>query len=400
MKNLFSIKLGKGKVLLVVACLLLAGTGTAYGVQELTKQSVTISINGQKKTIRTHEETVAQLLSDLGIKTRAEDRISPSLHTKMTDNMSIVYDAAIPVQLTLDGQEKTIWTTDQTVGALLKNEKIDIGKHDQVNAEENDKIEKNMKLVVQHGFQVSLNDGGKKKKVWTTSTTVADFLKQQELKLKKHDKIKPALHKNLSKKSADIQITRVEKVTDVVEEKIAFETKHKKDRSLEKGTEKVLEKGEEGKLKKHYAIVKENGKVVSKELIKEVTEKDSKDRLVAVGTQVSKKNSNASPAVSRSNESSGREFYVTSTAYTAYCTGCSGRTSTGFNLKANPGAKVIAVDPSVIPLGSKVYVEGYGYAVASDTGSAIKGNKIDVFVPNKSSAYQWGNKRVKIRVLK
>ena len=82
------------------------------------------------------------------------------------------------------------------------------------------------------------------------------------------------------------------------------------------------------------------------------------------------------------------------------CAGCTGRTSTGFNLKANPGAKVIAVDPSVIPLGSKVYVEGYGYAVASDTGSAIKGNKIDVFVPSKSAAYQWGNKRVKIRVLK
>ncbi|PAC80349.1 hypothetical protein CHI05_17570 [Bacillus sp. 7788] len=400
MKNLFSVKLGKGKVLLLVVCLLLAGTGTAYGAHELTKQSITISINGKEKTIRTHEETVAQLLSDLGIKTRAEDHISPSLNTKIEDNMNIVYDAAIPVHLTLDGKEKTIWTTDQTVGALLKNEKIDIGKHDQVTPGKNDKIKKDMNLVVQQAFQVSVNDGGKDKKVWTTSTTVADFLKQQELRLKKHDKIKPALHSHISKKSADIQITRVEKVTDVVEEKIAFDTKHKKDRSLEKGKEKVLKKGEEGKLKKHYAIVKENGKVVSKELIKEVTEKDSKDRLVAIGTQVSNKEPNATPAVSRSNESSGKEFYVASTAYTASCAGCTGRTSTGFDLKANPGAKVIAVDPSVIPLGSKVYVEGYGYAVASDTGSAIKGNKIDVFVPNKSAAYQWGNKRVKIRVLK
>ncbi|MES9727706.1 MULTISPECIES: ubiquitin-like domain-containing protein [Bacillus] len=400
MKNLFSVKLGKGKVLLLVVCLLLAGTGTAYGAHELTKQSITISINGKEKTIRTHEETVAQLLSDLGIRTKAEDHISPSLNTKIQDNMNIVYDAAIPVHLTLDGKEKTIWTTDQTVGALLKNEKIDIGKHDQVTPGKNDKLKKDMNLVVQQAFQVSLNDGGKDKKVWTTSTTVADFLKQQELKLKKHDKIKPALHSNLSKKSADIKITRVEKVTDVVEEKIAFDTKHKKDHSLEKGKEKVLKKGEEGKLKKHYAVVKENGKVVSKELIKEVTEKDSKDRLVAIGTQVAKKEPTASPAVSRGNESSGKEFYVASTAYTAGCAGCTGRTSTGFDLKANPGAKVIAVDPSVIPLGSKVYVEGYGYAVASDTGSAIKGNKIDVFVPSKSAAYQWGNKRVKIRVLK
>ena len=53
-------------------------------------------------------------------------------------------------------------------------------------------------------------------------------------------------------------------------------------------------------------------------------------------------------------------------------------------LKSNPDVKVIAVDPKVIPLGSKVWVEGYGYAVAGDTGGAIKGNKIDLFMPSKS----------------
>ncbi|MFB8736436.1 3D domain-containing protein [Bacillus sp. SL00103] len=68
---------------------------------------------------------------------------------------------------------------------------------------------------------------------------------------------------------------------------------------------------------------------------------------------------------------------MTSTAYTASCAGCTGRmVKQDIILKSNPGAKVIAVDPSVIPLGSKVYVEGYGYAVASDTGSAIKGIKL------------------------
>ncbi|MFB8736433.1 ubiquitin-like domain-containing protein [Bacillus sp. SL00103] len=72
------------------------------------------------------------------------------------------------------GKEKTIWTTDQTVGALLKNEKIDIGKHDQVTPGKNDKIKKDMDLVVEQAFEVSVNDGGREK-VWTTSTTVADF---------------------------------------------------------------------------------------------------------------------------------------------------------------------------------------------------------------------------------
>lgn len=94
-----------------------------------------------------------------------------------------------------------------------------------------------------------------------------------------------------------------------------------------------------------------------------------------------------------------KEFTVSASAYTANCNGCSGVTKTGINLKRNPDVKVIAVDPNVIKLGSKVWVEGYGHAIAGDTGSAIKGNKIDVFFPTKSQAYQWGRKSVKIKVL-
>lgn len=94
-----------------------------------------------------------------------------------------------------------------------------------------------------------------------------------------------------------------------------------------------------------------------------------------------------------------KEFMVTATAYTANCNGCSGITKTGINLKKNPNLKVIAVDPRVIPLGTKVHVEGYGYAVAGDIGGAIKGNKIDVFIPTKNAAYQWGRKTVKVKVL-
>lgn len=89
---------------------------------------------------------------------------------------------------------------------------------------------------------------------------------------------------------------------------------------------------------------------------------------------------------------------VTSTAYTANCAGCSGVTATGINLKKNPNKKVIAVDPRIIPLGTKVWVEGYGEAIAGDTGGAIKGNKIDVFFPSKKQAYNWGRRTVTIKV--
>jgi len=98
------------------------------------------------------------------------------------------------------------------------------------------------------------------------------------------------------------------------------------------------------------------------------------------------------------NETNKKSFDVTSTAYTANCSGCSGITSTGIDLNKNPSTKVIAVDPSVIPLGSLVHVEGYGYAIAGDTGGAIRGNKIDVFVPTKKEAMNWGVRTVKVTI--
>lgn len=95
----------------------------------------------------------------------------------------------------------------------------------------------------------------------------------------------------------------------------------------------------------------------------------------------------------------GRTLTVEATAYTAFCSGCSGITATGVNLKANPHAKVISVDPTIIPLGTEVYVEGYGHAVAADTGGAIKGNRIDVHLPTKNDAYNWGRRTVEITIL-
>ncbi|MGM7634600.1 LysM peptidoglycan-binding domain-containing protein [Bacillus sp. Hm123] len=105
------------------------------------------------------------------------------------------------------------------------------------------------------------------------------------------------------------------------------------------------------------------------------------------------------PAKAASSNVQGQSMTVTATAYTAQCNGCSGVTATGIDLNANRNAKVIAVDPNVIPLGSKVHVEGYGTAIAGDTGGAIKGNKIDLHVPTKAEANQWGVRTVNITIL-
>lgn len=78
---------------------------------------------------------------------------------------------------------------------------------------------------------------------------------------------------------------------------------------------------------------------------------------------------------------------------TAYC--LRGRTASG--RMAGPG--IVAVDPAVIPLGTRLHVEGYGYAVAGDTGAAIKGKKVDVWFSTREECLQWGRRKVKVSLL-
>ncbi|MGG3445480.1 cell wall-binding protein EntA [Bacillus nitratireducens] len=111
-------------------------------------------------------------------------------------------------------------------------------------------------------------------------------------------------------------------------------------------------------------------------------------------------------AAETSEPSGGRELTVEATAYTAHPSENGGTyggrvlTAMGHDLTANPNMKMIAVDPKVIPLGSKVWVEGYGEAIAGDTGGAIKGNRIDVLLGSDSAAQKWGRKTVKVKILK
>ncbi|WP_192825948.1 cell wall-binding protein EntB [Bacillus pacificus] len=103
-------------------------------------------------------------------------------------------------------------------------------------------------------------------------------------------------------------------------------------------------------------------------------------------------------------QSAKRELTVVATAYTADPSengtyGGRVLTAMGHDLTANPNMRIIAVDPKVIPLGSKVWVEGYGEAIAGDTGSAIKGNRIDVLMGSKSKAMDWGRQTVKVKIL-
>lgn len=375
-----------------LASFIVFASSIGFIIYETTKSTVALTLNGKEQIIETHSSTIQQIFDDLGITVGSEDYVFPSLNTKVTDNLEVVWKEAKQVELQKDDEKKTVWTTVDTVKEFLEEQKISLSEHDQINQKENNPIEHKMEVVVHTAFPVTLVDAGKKKQVWSTSTTVADFLTQQKISLDKLDRVEPALKEKV-KDEAIVNITRIEKVTDVVEQPINFAVITQKDDDLPHGTEKVLKEGTEGVVSKKYEVTKENGKEISRKLLSETTVKEKQDKIVSVGTK-----DDVIQLASRGEEN-GQEVFVNSTAYTASCNGCSGRTATGIDLKANPNAKVIAVDPSFIPLGTKVYVEGYGYAVAADTGGSVKGQKIDVFFSTKAEAYRWGNRQVKIKII-
>ncbi len=378
-----------------------------FATYELTKTSVTVKAETEE-TIYTHASTVGEVLKEHGIDVREHDYIEPSLDTAITEAMNIEYIPAQQIVVNLDGDMKTVWTTASTVQELMDELDVEVTEHDLIEPSLDEELTADTNITFEEAFLVTLISDGEEHERWTTSTTVADFLEREDIALGEMDRVEPSADESLNGE-ADVQVIRVEKVTDVVEESVDFATVTENDSSLEEGSEQVVQSGKDGKIEKHYEVTLEDGEEVSRELVKEDVVRDSEDRIVAVGTKSptptvsrsssSNNSSSSSDSSSSSSSSKGSWQSFNATAYTANCNGCSGVTATGINLHDNPDAKVIAVDPSVIPLGSQVEVKGYGTYLAADTGGAIQGNKIDIFMPDSGDVSSFGRRTVEIRVL-
>ncbi|MGG1850227.1 cell wall-binding protein EntB [Bacillus wiedmannii] len=165
---------------------------------------------------------------------------------------------------------------------------------------------------------------------------------------------------------------------------------------------KEEEKAQEIAKAKEEERAREIAKAKEEERAREIAKAKEEERAREIAKA---KEEERAKEVSKNNiQSAKRELTVVATAYTADPSengtyGGRVLTAMGHDLTVNPNMRIIAVDPKVIPLGSKVWVEGYGEAIAGDTGSAIKGNRIDVLMGSKSKAMNWGRKTVKVKIL-
>ncbi|EPV5185774.1 resuscitation-promoting factor [Listeria monocytogenes] len=390
----------KWKLPIMIAGFVIVVALVFYFVFEGTKNDITIVNAGEKIESRTHAKTVSEALDEAGIKVSERDEIAPGKNAEIKDGMEIKYLPARQITINDNGTKKDVWSTKTNVADLLKDENITTRPQDVLNVALDTKLKDGLKVNIDRAIQLSLQNGTKKDTVWTTKTKVSDLLAEKNIKLDQDDRVSPAKDSNLKEKMT-VEVTYVNSKAEKKNEQVKFETVYKEDDSLNKGVEKVVQEGKNGEKVVEYQVTFENGKEKKRDVIKENVTSNKTDKVVVrgtkekvVATQVSNSSSSASSSSSSAPSSGGKTYRMESTAYSG-----GGITAYGINLSANPGLKVIAVDPRVIPLGSKVWVEGYGEAIAGDTGGVIKGNIVDVYFPNESQCYSWGRRMVTVKVL-
>lgn len=362
---------------------------------DAAKAEVVIAADGDVQTIKTTSKTVGELLEDLGIDVGEYDELSHVESTEIVDGMEIRFETAHKVSLTIDGETEEYHTTAITVGQFFEEEDLTFSRYDDISHSNIAIIHDNFDIEVTKAIPVVINDGGEKEEVWTTEETVEDLLENEDIEYDKNDRIEPALDEDIEE-DMQVKVTYVTTKKVDKEENVPFEVEKKNDGSLKKGTQKTVKDGKDGTILRTYEITLENGEEVNREVIDEDVVEPKQNKVIAVGTKAPVQSASTSTK-SSTGSPSGKTMTMVATAYSPDCAGCSGYSATGMNLKGGP--KVIAVDPGVIPLGSRVWVEGYGEAIAADTGGAIKGNRIDVLYPSKGSAYNWGRRTVQVKVL-
>jgi 3D (Asp-Asp-Asp) domain-containing protein len=316
-----------------------AKTVAAFAAPAAAKH-VTLVHDGLSETIETRAETADELLVERNLVRSPEDALSVDPASPLTDGETIVYRAAVPVTVVVDGTPHTIRTP---------------------------------------------------------AANVAELLKQQAVAYDKHDSIAPAPSAALEN-DAVVVVRHVDSWTETVRKKLAAKVVKRWAFTLPAGSVRVLDAGRPGIAEVEYAVTRtpDRRTLHRTKLVARIL-RAPKARIVAEGIgEYTALSQLASRGIEGTLRLASSALTMVATAYTAGCAGCSGITASG----RPAGHGVVAVDPSVIPLGTHMYIPGYGHAVAGDTGGAIRGRRIDLGFNSNAQAYQFGRRPVTVYLIK
>ncbi len=299
------------------------------------------------------------------------------------------------------GEVRTAVTMKDTVSAILAEQNIQIKKGDVVTPSLNSEISRDQQISIQRAAQVVLTIDGSSTTYYTIAETVNDFLEEASITVGEHDGFNAQFTDAITN-GMNLTIDRVNEYYYTVDEAIPFNVKETPTYSLPKGETNVIQQGQAGVLQKQYVIRYENGVRISEEQVGETITQQPVDEIRETGLL-------DVVATSAGNIAVRATHYMQATGYDIGYESCGklpsdplyGITATG--IRATYG--IVAVDPQVIPLGSKLFIQTtdgsftYGYALAADTGGAIKGNRIDLCFDSRQDALNFGRRDVVVYVL-
>ncbi|WP_088284317.1 resuscitation-promoting factor [Kineosporia sp. A_224] len=245
---------------------------------------VDLTVDGRTTLVSEDADTVGELLAARGIRLGARDVVAPSPAAKIEDGDDVVVRYARQLEVSVDGKTQTFWTTELTVDSALRAVGI---RADGARLSASRSLplgRQGLALVVTTPKKVTLVADGKRAKVTTTAPTVGDLLTEQGLTLGKDDTLS-VLQSTPTVKGLVVAVTRIDKKTVTKTEKVSYATKSVKSAKLYKGEKKVVTEGVQGSRTATYAVVLADGKVVSKKLVDATVTKKPVTQVVQVGTK-------------------------------------------------------------------------------------------------------------------
>lgn len=291
------------------------------------------------------------------------------------------------VTVVVAGRARPHVTYGRTVGRALAEAGVRVSKGDEVSPPLPAPLAEGTRIVVRRAVPVSITFDGRTIRFTSAAPTVGDLLHRRGIVLGASDKVFPAAGVPVWQ-NARIRVVRI--LHKVVAERtdISFHVISSRDPATPRGIVRVRQPGRAGIRERLFRLTLADGVLVSRVLVGSRVVRTPLDRIISLGSQVL--------IVSRGQFAGKELLHMVATAYSPWC--CPGvDNATAFGMRAGYG--VVAIDPSIIPLGSRLYIEGYGYAIAGDTGGSIKGLRIDLGFDTRREAVRFGRRPVRVYVI-
>lgn len=378
-------------------------------------RTVTLQVDGAMYALRTHAVTIDQLLSEADVAVNGRDSVlqngvlvsmnapvdPPHLFASralegdapIVGDIAIEVRRAVPFTIVQNGREVPSTSSRPTVAQALREAGVVVGPGDAVTPDVQSSLEADARIELRHARAVTVALPNGHKVLYTLALTVGEALDNEGIVLPPGAFVDPSASTSITT-GMSVRVVQLSASSNTEIEYIESTTVYKSDSSLPPGEIRTL-KGHDGARVRRYEVSFVNGEEAGRDLIDERLDPEPVDTVIYYPTRTGANESQPADA--------GKVSKTLRVYATWYDPASSGRASSdeAYGRTANGSIVtygIVAVDPSVIPLGTRMFVPGYGYAIAADTGGAVKGYIIDLGFPDGVEV-DWHSKWVDIYIL-